>query len=144
MTSNGSFNRWEVLVAKGGKSREGIRVDHQHAGTRQRRTEFQHVIDRVKEAGYQAHVTRGEERTIVAAAGSGGRCRELEVFAAAPGVDGAVAIAQLLQTGGSSGEAVFASVVNIGGVQIGDGNFVVIAAHVPLNQGSKWFRPLVQ
>ena len=31
--------------------------------------EIQHVIDRVKEAGYQAHVTRGEERTIVAAVG---------------------------------------------------------------------------
>ena len=43
--------------------------------------QIQHVIDRVKEAGYQAHVTRGEERTIVAAVGSGGRRHELEALA---------------------------------------------------------------
>jgi len=35
--------------------------------------EIQHVIDRVKEAGFQAHVTRGTERTFVACVGSGGR-----------------------------------------------------------------------
>jgi len=28
---------------------------------------IQHVIERIKKAGYQAHVTRGEERAIVAA-----------------------------------------------------------------------------
>ena len=33
--------------------------------------EIEHVIDRVREAGFQAHVTRGTERCIVAAVGSG-------------------------------------------------------------------------
>ena len=45
--------------------------------------EINHVIERIREAGYQPHVTRGTERTIVAAVGSGRRheigrasCRE--------------------------------------------------------------------
>src|SRR5579862_5268425 len=56
--------------------------------------EIQHVIDRVKEAGYQAHVTRGTERAIVAAVGSGGRRHELQALAAAAGVAEVVPIAQ--------------------------------------------------
>jgi 3-deoxy-7-phosphoheptulonate synthase len=88
--------------------------------------EIQHVIDRVKEAGYQAHVTRGEERTIVAAVGSGGRRHELEALAAAPGVDGVVAIAQPFKLVSRQVKPQ-RTVVNIGGVQIGDGSFVVIA-----------------
>src|SRR6202451_3741719 len=88
--------------------------------------EIQHVIDRVKEAGYQAHVTRGEERTIVAAVGSGGRRHELEALAAAPGVDGVVALAQPFKLVSRQVKP-HRTVVNIGGVLIGDGSFVVIA-----------------
>lgn len=88
--------------------------------------EVQHVIDRVKEAGYQAHVTRGEERTIVAAVGSGGRRHALEALAAAPGVDGVVAIAQPFKLVSRQVKP-HRTVVNVGGVEIGDGSFVVIA-----------------
>jgi 3-deoxy-7-phosphoheptulonate synthase len=88
--------------------------------------QIQHVIDRVKEAGYQAHVTRGEERAIVAAVGSGGRRYELEALAAAPGVDGVVAIAQPFKLVSRQVKP-HRTVVNIGGVLIGDGSFVVIA-----------------
>ena len=35
--------------------------------------EINHVIERIREAGYQPHITRGTERTIVAAVGSGRR-----------------------------------------------------------------------
>src|ERR1700684_1518931 len=52
-----------------------------------------HVIERIREAGYQPHVTRGTERTIVAAVGSGRR-HEIEALQVAPGVDNVVAIAQ--------------------------------------------------
>lgn len=55
--------------------------------------EIQHVIDRIREAGYQPHVTRGTERTIVAAVGSGRR-HEIEALQVAPGVDTVVPIAQ--------------------------------------------------
>jgi len=55
--------------------------------------ELQHVIDRVKECGFQPHVTRGSERTIIAAVGSGGSRAALEALKAAPGVEDVVPIA---------------------------------------------------
>ena len=55
--------------------------------------EINHVIERIREAGYNPHVTRGTERTIVAAVGSGRR-HEIEALQVAPGVDNVVAIAQ--------------------------------------------------
>src|SRR5260370_18040780 len=55
--------------------------------------ELQHVIDRVKECGVQPHVTRGSERAIVAAVGSGGSRAALEALKAAPGVEDVVPIA---------------------------------------------------
>src|SRR5580698_5534579 len=58
-----------------------------------REKEIDHVIERIREAGYQPHVTRGTERTIVAAVGSGRR-HEIEALQVAPGVDNVVAIAQ--------------------------------------------------
>ena len=46
--------------------------------------QLQHIIDRVKECGFQPHVTRGTERAIVAAVGSGGARSALEALQAAP------------------------------------------------------------
>jgi 3-deoxy-7-phosphoheptulonate synthase len=88
--------------------------------------EIQHVIDRVNEAGYKAHVTYGEERTIVAAVGSGGRRHELEALAAAPGVANVVPIAQPFKLVSRQVKP-SRTVVNVGGVSIGDGSFVVMA-----------------
>ena len=45
--------------------------------------ELQHVIERVIECGFQPHVTRGSERAIVAAVGSGGNRIALEALKAA-------------------------------------------------------------
>ena len=53
--------------------------------------EINHIIERIREAGYQPHITRGTERTIVAAVGSGRR-HEIEALQVAPGVDNVVAI----------------------------------------------------
>src|SRR5947209_19033629 len=88
--------------------------------------EIAHVTDRIKEAGYQAHVTRGEERTIVAAVGSGGRRHELEALAAAAGVAEVVPIAQPFKLVSRQANP-HRTVVNVGGVPIGDGSFAVIA-----------------
>lgn len=55
--------------------------------------ELQHVIERVKECGFQPHVTRGSERAIVAAVGSNGSRSSLEALKAAPGVEDVVPIA---------------------------------------------------
>lgn len=88
--------------------------------------EIQHVIDRVKEAGYQAHVTRGTERAIVAAVGSGGRRHELQALAAAPGVAEVVPIAQPFKLVSRQVKPQ-RTVVKVGGVPIGNGEFIVIA-----------------
>src|SRR5215471_11733415 len=88
--------------------------------------QIQHIIDRVKEAGFQAHVTRGSERTIVAAVGSGGRRHELEALAAAAGVEEVVPIAQPFKLVSRQVKPQ-RSVVEVGDVSIGDGSFVVIA-----------------
>ncbi len=89
------------------------------------KAEVDHIIERVKEAGYQSHVTCGEQRTIVAAVGSGRR-HELEALAAAPGVEGVVAIAQpyklVSRQVNPSG-----TVVNVSGVEIGGEDLVVMA-----------------
>ena len=55
--------------------------------------QLQHIIDRVKECGFTPHVTRGTERAIVAAVGSGGNRTALEALQAAAGVDSVVPIA---------------------------------------------------
>src|SRR5215472_10046269 len=53
--------------------------------------EIDHIIERIREAGYQPHVTRGTTRTIVAAVGSGRR-HEIEALQVAPGVVNVVPI----------------------------------------------------
>jgi 3-deoxy-7-phosphoheptulonate synthase len=88
--------------------------------------QLQHVIARVKECGFQPHVTRGSERAIVAAVGSGGSRMALEALQAAPGVDSVVPIAhpfKLVSKQTSSGR----TRVEVGGVVIGGEEAVVIA-----------------
>ena len=84
-----------------------------------------HVIDRIREAGYNPHVTRGTERTIVAAVGSGRR-HEIEALQVAPGVDNVVAIAQPFKLVSKQVHPE-RTVVQIDGVQIGGPEVVVIA-----------------
>jgi 3-deoxy-7-phosphoheptulonate synthase len=89
-------------------------------------TEIQHVIDSVVACGYQPHVIRGTERTIVAAVGSGGNRAQLEALKVAPGVEDAIPIAhpfklvsrQVRREG---------SVMEVAGVKIGGEEIVIIA-----------------
>jgi 3-deoxy-7-phosphoheptulonate synthase len=88
--------------------------------------EISHVIERVKECGFQAHVIQGTERTVIGAVGSNGRRAELEALRAAPGVQEVIQIThpfklvsrQLRQRG---------TVVDVRGVKIGAGDLVVMA-----------------
>ena len=100
--------------------------------------EIQHIIDRVKEAGFQAHVTRGTERTIVAAVGSGGRRHELEALAAAAGVEEVVPIAQPFKLVSRQVKPQ-RSVVEVDGVSIGDGSFTVIAGPCSVESSEQLF-----
>jgi len=88
--------------------------------------QIDHIIQRIREAGFQPHVTRGTERTIVAAVGSGGRRHEIEALSVAPGVDNVVAIAQPFKLV-SRQTRPQPSVVDVGGVKIGGLEVVVIA-----------------
>ncbi|MGH9961120.1 MAG: 3-deoxy-7-phosphoheptulonate synthase, partial [Pyrinomonadaceae bacterium] len=55
--------------------------------------EINHVIDRIRECGYQAHVIQGAERTVIGAVGNNGRRSEIEALRAAPGVEEVIQIA---------------------------------------------------
>jgi len=87
--------------------------------------EIEHVIERIREAGYQPHVTRGTQRTIVAAVGSGRR-HEIEALQVAPGVDNVVPIAQPFKLVSRQVKP-HRTIVNVGGVEIGGDKVVVIA-----------------
>jgi 3-deoxy-7-phosphoheptulonate synthase len=55
--------------------------------------QINHVVERIKEFGYQAHLIRGEERTVIGIVGASGRHRsELEALRSSPGVQELVAI----------------------------------------------------
>src|SRR6202795_4734838 len=82
--------------------------------------QIEHVIQRIKEAGFTPHVTRGTERTIVAAVGSGGRRHEIEALSVAPGVDNVVAIAQPFKLV-SRQTRPQPSIINVGGIKTGGG-----------------------
>src|SRR2546428_6271551 len=88
--------------------------------------EINHVIERIERCGYQAHVIRGTERTVIGAVGSNGRRAELEALRAAPGVEDVVPIThpfKLVSRQVKSDD----TVVNAGGVLIGGENIVVMA-----------------
>ena len=73
-----------------------------------------HIIDRIREAGYQPHVTRGTER------------HEIEALQVAPGVDNVVAIAQPFKLVSRQVKP-HRSIVRVGEVAIGGDTVVVIA-----------------
>jgi 3-deoxy-7-phosphoheptulonate synthase len=87
--------------------------------------EIEHVIERVREAGYQPHVTRGTQKTIVAAVGNGRR-HELEALQVAPGVENVVPIAQPFKLV-SRQTRPHRTVVDVQGVKIGGDAVVVMA-----------------
>src|SRR6185436_3925123 len=88
--------------------------------------EINHVIDRIKECGFQAHVIHGEERTVIGAVGNSNRRSEIEALRAAPGVAEVIQIAhpfklvsrQLRQA---------RTVVDVSGIKVGGGDTIVIA-----------------
>ena len=88
--------------------------------------EINHIIERVKECGFQAHVIHGAERVVIGAVGSNGRRTEIEALRAAPGVQDVIQIAhpfklvsrQLRQR---------CTIVELNGVRIGGGELVVMA-----------------
>jgi len=88
--------------------------------------EIDHVIDRIKECGFQAHVVRGEERTIIGAVGSSGRRSEIEALRAAPGVAEVIQISHPFKLVSRQLRKEH-TVVDVGNKKIGNGSLVIIA-----------------
>lgn len=88
--------------------------------------EITHVIERIKECGYQAHLIQGAERTVIGAVGSNGRRAEIEALRAAPGVQDVIQIAHPFKLVSRQLRQRY-TVVDISGVRIGGGDLVVMA-----------------
>jgi 3-deoxy-7-phosphoheptulonate synthase len=90
--------------------------------------QINHVVERIKEFGYQAHLIRGEERTVIGIVGNSGTHRsELEALRSAPGVEELVPISHPFKLAARSVRPE-GSVLDLGkGVTIG-GTEVVVAA----------------
>ncbi|MDQ6652821.1 MAG: 3-deoxy-7-phosphoheptulonate synthase [Acidobacteriota bacterium] len=88
--------------------------------------EITHVIERIKECGYQAHLIQGAERTVIGAVGNNGRRAEIEALRAAPGVQDVIEIAHPFKLVSRQLRQRY-TVVDVSGVKIGNGDLVVMA-----------------
>jgi 3-deoxy-7-phosphoheptulonate synthase len=90
--------------------------------------QINHVVERIKECGYQAHLIRGEERTVIGVVGNSNQRRsELEALSSAPGVEEIVKISHPFKLAARSCRPE-GTVLALGkGVNIG-GSEVVVAA----------------
>lgn len=88
--------------------------------------EINHVIDRIRECGFQAHVIEGAERTVIGAVGNSGRRSEIEALRAAPGVEDVIQIATPFKLVSRQLKPT-RTVVEVGAVKIGADDPVVMA-----------------
>ena len=88
--------------------------------------QINHIVERIQECGFQAHVVHGEERTIIGAVGSSGRRSEIEALRAAPGVADVIQISHPFKLVSRQLRQTY-TVVDVGGKKIGNGVVVVIA-----------------
>jgi 3-deoxy-7-phosphoheptulonate synthase len=90
--------------------------------------QINHVVDRIKECGFQAHLIRGEERTVIGIVGNSDKHRsELEALQSAPGVEELVRISHPFKLASRSCRPE-GSVFDLGnGVMIGGAEVIVAA-----------------
>jgi 3-deoxy-7-phosphoheptulonate synthase len=87
-----------------------------------------HVVGRIKECGFQAHLIRGEERIVIGVVGNSNKHRsELEALRAAPGVEELVPISHPFKLASRTCRPE-GSVIDVGkGVAIGGAEVIVAA-----------------
>src|SRR6266850_2627734 len=98
--------------------------------------QISHVVERIQECGYQAHVIEGAERTVIGAVGSGGRRAELEALRAAPGVQDVIQITHPFKLV-SRQLRQLRTVVDVNGIKIGGGELVVMAGPCSVESGEQ-------
>ena len=88
-------------------------------------TEISAVVDRVEDAGLRAHLSQGEERTVIGAIGDG-RPLLKDQFIQLPGVDRVVPISRPYKLA-SREFSPMNSIFPLDGVQVGGEEVVIIA-----------------
>ena len=90
--------------------------------------EIGHIVDRIKECGFQAHVIKGEERSVIGVVGNSDKRRDqLEALVSAPGVEEIVKISHPFKLAARSVRPE-GSVFDLGkGVKVGGADIVVAA-----------------
>jgi 3-deoxy-7-phosphoheptulonate synthase len=89
--------------------------------------QLDHVVERIRECGFQPHLSVGEERTVIGVVGKDGRRNEVEALRGAPGVDEIIPIANPFKLASRTMRPE-GSVIDLGkGVTIG-GTQVVVGA----------------
>lgn len=90
--------------------------------------QINHIVDRIRECGFQAHLIRGEERTVIGIVGNSDKHRsELEALQSAPGVEELVRISHPFKLASRSCRPE-GSVFDLGnGVLIGGAEVIVAA-----------------
>jgi len=101
------------------------------------KAQIDHVVDRIKECGFQAHLIHGEERTVIGIVGNSNKHRpELEALRAAPGVEELVPISHPFKLASRSCRPE-GSILDLGkGVTIGGTEVVVAAGPCAVESGS--------
>jgi 3-deoxy-7-phosphoheptulonate synthase len=90
--------------------------------------EINHIVTRIKECGYEAHLIRGKERTVIGVVGNSGRHRsELEALSSAPGVEDIVKISHPFKLSARSMRPE-GSLIDLGRGVIVGGKEVMVAA----------------
>jgi len=90
--------------------------------------QINHIVVRIKECGYEAHLIRGQERTVIGVVGNSGRHRsELEALSSAPGVEDIVKISHPFKLSARSMRPE-GSLIDLGRGVIVGGKEVVVAA----------------
>src|SRR5687768_16618112 len=80
--------RQQILVLKK-KGRPIMLVNMSPSATKE---EINHVIERIRECGFQAHVIEGAERTVIGAVGNSSHRSEVMALRAASGVEDVIQI----------------------------------------------------
>jgi 3-deoxy-7-phosphoheptulonate synthase len=90
------------------------------------REEIEHVCERIREFGYKVHSIEGEERVVIGVVGLGDVTACLESLEATPGVESAMRISAPYKFVSREFKREH-SAIRLNGLQIGGGEFIVIA-----------------
>src|SRR3982751_5700632 len=88
--------------------------------------EVRHIVDRVESVGAKAHLSRGEEVTVIGAVGDREHIARLELEAT-PGVERVVPILKPYKLASSQLRHGSRSILEIGGRRVGGEHFALIA-----------------